>query len=116
MYLEKQPPLLRVTEAPFKEAEQQDEKLPEPSFSEHNKESVWRSASVSSLITQGTAKTRETAKTMKKRNDIRKKNAILKKENLWKIIDEKMHYPKGEKTIQFQSFSSDGFFKNLCLS
>ena len=62
-----------MTEAPFKEAAQQELKAPEFLFAEHNKERVLQSASVSSLFTQGMVRVRERARMMKERKDMEMK-------------------------------------------
>ena len=67
---EKHPPFSRVTKAPFEEAAQQELKVPESLFAEHNKERVLRSASVSSLFTQGMVKVRERTRMTKERKDM----------------------------------------------
>ena len=58
-----------MTEAPFKEAEQQELNSPLV-FEEHNKERVLRSADWSSLVTQGMARVRERRRRMKERKDM----------------------------------------------
>ena len=73
MSVEKHPPFSRVTEAPFEVLAQQELKSPESLFAEHNKESVLRSTSVSSLFTQGMVKVRERARAMKERKDMEMK-------------------------------------------
>ena len=62
-----------MTEAPFEALAQQELKAPESLFAEHNKERVWRSASVSSLFTQGMVKVRERTRRMKERKDMEMK-------------------------------------------
>ena len=59
-----------MTEAPFKEAEQQELNSPALLFEEHNKEWVLRSADVSSLFTQGMVKVRKRTKMMEERKDM----------------------------------------------
>ena len=60
----------RVTEAPFKETEQQELNSPALLFEEHNKERVLRSADVSSLLTQGMVKVRRITRMRKERRDM----------------------------------------------
>ena len=67
---EKHPSSFRVTETPFKEAEQHELNSPSLSFEEHNKERVLRSAGWSSLFTQGTVRVRERRRRMKERKDM----------------------------------------------
>ena len=67
---ERQPLSFRVTEAPFKETEQQELNSPALLFEEHNKERVLRSADVSSLFTQGMVKVRGITRTRKERRDM----------------------------------------------
>ena len=70
---EKQPLSFRVTETPFKEAEQHELNFPSLLFEEHNREKVLRSADWSSLVTQGMVRVRERRRRMKERKDMGKR-------------------------------------------
>ena len=88
-----------MTEAPFEETEQQELKDPEFLFAEHNKERVLRSASVSSLLTQGMVKVRERTRIMKERKDMEMKWKREKRicEKVMEIINEKNALLRREK-------------------